>query len=93
LFTPISGYERETTINFSDGDQTAIIYTCNKAMIRKLDKFCLKYPSVYQLLRQDEYSKTYQTIKKYISIRAPKSNKGNSTALENYRKIKSTVKS
>lgn len=38
----------------------------------KLDKLCKKYPDTYKLVKQDKYSKSYETNKKFISIRQPK---------------------
>jgi len=66
----LSKYEKETVITFNDKDDMATIYTCNKSLINKLDKFCSKSP-VILLKKSDEYSKTYIIPKKYISIRFP----------------------
>lgn len=68
----LSSEERETTINFDDGDDTASIYTCNKALIKRLDGFCKKRPDLYKLIEKDPPSKTYTFPKKYISLRLPR---------------------
>jgi hypothetical protein len=64
--------ESETTITFNDEEKEATVFTCNQAMMRKLDGYCAKYPEQYYLIREDECSKTYQVPKRYISIRQPK---------------------
>lgn len=73
MATPLSSYEQETTINFNNEEKTAIVYTCNKALIRKLDKLAESNKTV-SIEKQDTYSKTYIVPKKAIkiSIRVPK---------------------
>ena len=73
MATPLTGYETETTINFNNEEKTAIVYTCNKALIKKLDKLAETNKTV-KIEKQDKYSKTYIVPKKAIkiSIRAPK---------------------
>jgi len=68
----LSNYERETTITYNDDSKDATLYTCNKAMMRKLDGMCEKYPDKCKMTRQDEYSKTYVLPKKFIKINAPR---------------------
>lgn len=72
----LTAYEQETIINFNEDEKTASVYTYNKALIKKLDNFCLKYPDLYQLVKQEWYgkhlSKTYIIPKKYVTIRQPK---------------------
>lgn len=67
----ISSYERETIINFNDSDETAIIYTCNKPLQRKLSKYCAENKG-YKLIGSDEDSQTYECPKKLVSFRTPK---------------------
>ena len=64
-------YERETVLNYNDEEKVATVYTCNKALMRKADNFCSLFPEVYKVIRQDEYSKTYEIPKKLISLRSP----------------------
>lgn len=68
----LSNYERETIVNFNEEESIASIYTCSKALIRKLDTYCKKRPDLYKLDEEDSPSKTYTFPKKYISIRLPK---------------------
>lgn len=69
----LTRYEMETTINFNEEEKEAYIYTYNKALIKKLDKYCLDFPKEYKLVREDKYgkhiSKTYSIPKKRISFR------------------------
>lgn len=67
----LTNYERETIITFNEAEQTANVYTCNKALIHKLDGFC-KNHSVIIRVQEDEFSKTYKLPKKLISIRQPR---------------------
>jgi len=68
----LSNEEMETTINFSDADSIASVYTCDKTLIKQLDEFCKKRPDLYKLVEKDSPSKTYTFPKKYIKIRLPK---------------------
>ena len=34
----LTRYERETTIHFNEAEDTAIVYTCSKPVMNKLDK-------------------------------------------------------
>lgn len=64
--------ERETIINYADDSDICYIYTCNKALMTKLDKLCKSNPDTYKLVSEEQFAKSYTTKKKYISIRAPK---------------------
>jgi hypothetical protein len=68
---PLTNEEKETTINYNDAEKEARIYTCNAALMRKLDRLCTEYPDLYKLVKQDEYSKWYIIPKKYIRIGKP----------------------
>jgi hypothetical protein len=64
--------ELETYINYNNASDECHIYTCNKAIIKKLDEYVKKFPNEYKLDKQDNCSKSYITNKKYITIRSPK---------------------
>lgn len=64
-------YERETVINYNDGEGIAAVYTCNRALINKLDSFCLKSPFVCKG-KSDGEGANYTLPKKCISIRFPR---------------------
>jgi len=71
----LTSYERVTTFNFNEEDKEASIYTYNKALINKLDKYCKEFPKLYKLTKIDKYgkyiSKTYSVPKEMISVRFP----------------------
>lgn len=69
----LTNYERETVICFEDSTDQSKIYTCNKALMRKLDRLANEFPEAYTLLKYDEVSVTYQAPKKLISFRKPSS--------------------
>ena len=68
----LSRYEQETIVNYNAGEQTATLYTRDKAVMRKLDTLVADYPDTYKLTGQDEVSKTYSFPKTYVSYRKPR---------------------
>ena len=64
-----SRYEQETIVNYHAGEQTATLYTRDKAVMRKLDTLVADFPDTYKLTGQDEVSKTYSFPKSYIKYR------------------------
>ena len=65
----LSRYEQETIVNYNAGEQTATVYTRDKAVMRKLDTLVANFPDTYSLIGQDEVSKSYSFPKSYISYR------------------------
>lgn len=70
--TPLTRYEQETIINFNAGEQTATVYTRDKAVMRKLDKLVADFPEVYKRTGQTDIDKTYSMPKAYVSYRKPR---------------------
>ena len=68
----LSRYEQETIVNYNAGEQTATLYTRDKAVMRKLDTLVADFPNTYKMIRQDEVSKTYSFPKLYVSYRKPR---------------------
>ena len=68
----LSRYEQETIVNYNAGEQTATLYTRDKAVMRKLDTFVADFPDTYKLIGQDEVSKTYSFPKSYVCYRKPR---------------------
>ena len=68
----LSRYEQETIVNYNAGEQTATLYTRDKAVMRKLDTLVADFPDTYSLIGQDEVSKTYSFPKTYINYRKPR---------------------
>ena len=68
----LSRYGQETVVNYNAGEQTATLYTRDKAVMRKLDTLVANFPDTYKLTGQDEVSKTYSFPKSYVSYRKPR---------------------
>lgn len=62
----LTKYETETTIIYNDADETAILYTCNKALQRKMARLKAK------VTEQDAYSVTYEIPKKWVKVSPPR---------------------
>lgn len=70
--TPLTRYEQETIINFNAGEQTATVYTRDRAVMRKLDRLVAEFPDTYKLTGQTDIDKTYAMPKSYVSYRKPR---------------------
>ena len=68
----LTRYEMETTVNFNAEEGTAILYTRDKAVMRRLDKLVTEFPTVYQCTRESEIDKTYVFPKKYALPKKPR---------------------
>lgn len=67
----LTKYELETTISYNQDEKNAICYTCDRAMISRLDKLC-EVSSKITVLKTDDYSKTYIFPKKWVKIKKPR---------------------
>lgn len=72
LMGSLSKYEQETVINFNAGEQTAVVYTRDKAVMRKLDALVIAFPEVYKLVGETDIDKTYSMPKSCVSYRKPR---------------------
>lgn len=70
--TNLTKYEMETVVNYNAGEQTATVYTRDKAVMRKLDRLVSEYPESYKLIRQTDIDKTYSMPKSYVTYRKPR---------------------
>ena len=68
----LSKYEQETIINFNVAESDAVIYTRDKAVMRKLDALVNEFPEVYKCLKVTDIDKIYSMPKKYVSYRKPR---------------------
>jgi hypothetical protein len=68
----LTKYEQETIINFNAGEQTATVYTRDKAVMRKLDTLVIEFPEVYKLINETEYDRTYEMPKSHVNYRKPR---------------------
>ena len=64
--------EQETVINFNAGEKEAVVYTRDKAVIRKLDSLVTEFPDAYRCIKATDIDKTYSMPKKYVSYRKPR---------------------
>ena len=68
----LSKYEQETIINFNVAESDAVVFTRDKAVIRKLDSLVNKFPEVYKCIGETDIDKTYSMPKQYVSYRKPR---------------------
>ena len=91
--------ERETHIWFNDEEAEAQIETCNLALMRKLDNYCLQRPEEYKQTKAEYYegklvSKSYVVCSKELikfSIRRSISEDSRELLRNRFRNINSTV--
>ena len=66
----LSKYEKETIINWNEGESQASIYTFHASLKRRLAEFSEKYPQLCRLVSSTpEGSVTYVIDKSRLSIR------------------------
>ncbi len=68
----LSKYEQETIINFNVAESDAVVFTRDKAVIRKLDSLVNEFPEVYKCIGEADIDKTYSMLKQYVSYRKPR---------------------
>ena len=68
----LSKYEQETIINFNVAESDAVVFTRDKAVIRKLDSLVNEFPEVYKCIGETDIDKTYSMPKQYVSYRKPR---------------------
>ena len=68
----LSKYKQETVINFNAGEQTAIVYTRDKAVMRRIDALVIEFPEVYKVVGETDIDKTYSMPKSCVSYRKPR---------------------
>ena len=68
----LSKYEQETIINFNVAESDAVVFTRDKAVIRKLDALVTEFPEVYKCMGETDIDKTYSMPKQYVSYRKPR---------------------
>lgn len=73
----LTKYEMETIINFNEEEQTAEIYTYNKSMKRKLEKYSKEKPNECKMVKigNNDDSVKYSVPKKWIKIYPPRKTK------------------
>lgn len=89
----LSKYEQETIINFNVAESDAVVFTRDKAVIRKLDSLVSEFPEVYKCIGETDIDKTYSMPKQYVSYRKPRkiSDAQREAAKERMKKINSEL--
>ncbi len=65
----MTSYEKETIINFNEGDEIATVYTYNATMKRKLAAFAAAYPNLCRVREKCPTGAiTYEIAKDRISV-------------------------
>lgn len=65
--------EQETIVNYNAAEQTATVYTRDRAVMRRLDGLTRDYPDQYRLIDETDIDKTYEMPKTLINYRKPMS--------------------
>ena len=68
----LSRLEQETIINFNAGEDTAILYTRDPAVMKKVDTLVNGYPDTFRLVSSTDIDKTYEMPKSAVSYRKPR---------------------
>lgn len=65
-------FERETLINFSDGEPVASYYTRNPFKMRELRQLAKDKPEEVKVIQDNEFCVEVELPKKWIKIRPPR---------------------
>ena len=86
----LSKYEQETLVNYNAEDQTAVIYTRDRTVMRRLDALVNEFPEVYRCIRVSDIDKTNEMPKAYVNYRRPRrlTDKQRKNAAERARKLR-----
>ena len=68
----LTKYEQETIINFNVAERDAVVFTRDKATMKKLDALVNEFPEVYKCIGETDIDKTYSMPKQYVSYRKPR---------------------
>ena len=68
----LSRYGQETVVNYNAGEQTATLYTRDKAVMRKLDTLVTDFPDTYKPTAQDEVSEMIGNKQEVMAKRTAK---------------------
>ena len=69
----LTAYEKETIINYNEGEPTASVYTHNRALRRTLDKLAQERPEDCRIDRvSHEGAADYIIPKAWVKIRPPR---------------------
>lgn len=60
-------HEMKTLFNYNTGEQTAAVYTMDRAVMRKLDKLVKDYIDSYKLIKQTDIDKANSMSKSHVT--------------------------
>lgn len=67
----LTKYEQETIFNYNQEEKTASCYTCDAALIRKLDRLCENNEAI-TVSREGDGWKEYTFPKSWLKVRPPR---------------------
>lgn len=67
----LTKYEQETIFNYNQEEKTASCFTCDPALIRKLDRLCEKDEAI-TVSREGDGCKEYTFPKSWLKVRPPR---------------------
>lgn len=67
----LTKYEQETIFNYNQEEKTASCYTCDAALIRKLDRLCENGEAI-TVTREGDGWKEYTFPKSWLKVRPPR---------------------
>lgn len=62
----------ETTVNFNADEKTAVLYSRDKSVIRRMDKMVADFPDIFECIKETDIDKTYRFPKKYAMPKRPR---------------------
>lgn len=68
----LTPFEKETILNFNEGEKTASVYTYNTPMRRRLDQLLKTRPDEISVVRSGEDFTEYIVPKKWIKVSPPR---------------------
>lgn len=71
-FDGLTGYERETIINYNNAEDTANVFTLNQSMRRKMLLLAEQYPDDVKIIRQAEDMVELTIPKKWVKVSPPR---------------------
>ena len=80
----LSPYERETIINYSYAGPEATIFTYDRALISRLDRYRKKNPEIELLREEKTGAREYRVPKSWISVRQPPALSADAAAKSRY---------
>lgn len=69
--TNLTKYEQETIILYNNEEKTATISTCDRSLIRKLDRRLVDYPEIQRTKSGEDFAE-YILPKKWIKVSFPR---------------------